>query len=146
MAKEATARGLVESGERSRAESGDERAEEMKREQAHGERRVLRSLCRDIPRDRQPYAPEDDDDDDDDDDVYEPSAAVEDRSIVVDGIANAARLLQRRRCLLRIFERVHDVVACRTKNDDDCQRVEDDGWRGEEKAPVVEMLLRERRW
>ena len=87
-----------------------------------------------------------DDDDDDDDDVYEPSAAVEDRSIVVDGIANAARLLQRRRCLLRIFERVHDVVACRTKNDDDCQRVEDDGWRGEEKAPVVEMLLRERRW
>ena len=85
-------------------------------------------------------------DDDADDDVYEPSAAVEDRSIVVDGIANAARLLQRRRCLLRIFERVHDVVACRTKNDDDCQRVEDDGWRGEEKAPVVEMLLCERRW
>ena len=31
-------------------------------------------------------------DDDDDDDVYEPSEAVEDRSIIVDGIANAARL------------------------------------------------------
>ena len=62
MAKEATARGIYG------AESGDERAEEMKREQAHGERRVLRSLCGDIPRDRQPYAPEDDDDDDDDDD------------------------------------------------------------------------------
>ena len=30
MAKEATARGLVESGERSRAESGDERDEEMR--------------------------------------------------------------------------------------------------------------------
>lgn len=82
-------------------------------------------------------------DDADDGDVYEPSAAV-DRS-VVDGIANAARL-QWCRCLLRIFERVvHDVVAGGTKNGD-CQRVEDDGWCGEEKAPVVEMLLCERRW